>query len=162
MNISLDKIRGIGKDSLTLYVFNKAGFRTFESLLRFKEQENLLMNAIFKIKLEYQYESYSEMFWKKLFTRCINIINRCQYGTSYFPSVPNAFLCPISLKLMEDPVITPSGRSYERESITEWMMDHQNTDPMTRNIFCVDNLIPNLNLKEAIEDYKRDFATYRI
>lgn len=37
MNTTLDKIRGIGKDSLTLYVFNTAGFRTFESLLRFKE-----------------------------------------------------------------------------------------------------------------------------
>lgn len=162
MNTTLDKIRGIGKDSLTLCVFNTAGFRTFESLLRFKEQDNLLVDAIQKIKTETQYESHPERFWKKLLTRCINIIHRCQNGKSYFPSIPNAFLCPISLELMEDPVITPSGISYEREHITKWMMEHQNTDPLTRVAFSQEDLIPNLNLKEAIEDYKRDFTTYTI
>jgi len=120
------------------------------------------MDAIQKIKTETQYEKYPAQFWKKLLTRCINIIHRCQNGTSYFPSIPNAFLCPISLELMEEPVITPSGRSYDKENIIEWMTEHQNTDPMTRMIINEDDLIPNLNLKEAIEDYKRDFATYTI
>ena len=38
----------------------------------------------------------------------------CQYCEA-----PEFFTCPISMQVMRDPVVTPSGRSYERACIEE-------------------------------------------
>ena len=40
--------------------------------------------------------------------------------------------CTISLEIMEDPVITPYGFSYEDTKIKEWLESHT-TDPLCEN-----------------------------
>ena len=64
----------------------------------------------------------------------------------------SSFICPITNEIMEDPVITPDGITYEREAIEEWLINHD-TDPMTKNKLSKSNLVANLALKNAIEDY---------
>ena len=39
-------------------------------------------------------------------------------------------MCPISLEVMEDPVMCADGHSYERSAIIEWLSTH-NTSPVT-------------------------------
>jgi hypothetical protein len=34
---------------------------------------------------------------------------------------PDDFLCPISLEVMTDPIILPSGHTFERRSIQHWL-----------------------------------------
>ena len=74
---------------------------------------------------------------------------------------PADFKCPISLKLFQDPVICEDGITYEREEILKWFLQPasipplDNTmriSPMTKKIISM-NLIPNLALKNSIEDY---------
>lgn len=60
------------------------------------------------------------------------------------------FLCPISLEIMEDPVMTVDGSSYERASIEAWFQK-TDRDPLTNEIVTSKALIPNKALKSAIQ-----------
>ncbi|EMS59928.1 U-box domain-containing protein 16 [Triticum urartu] len=44
---------------------------------------------------------------------------------------PPDFRCPISLDLMRDPVVSSSGQTYDRESITRWFGAGKSTCPKT-------------------------------
>jgi Mg-chelatase subunit ChlD len=68
-------------------------------------------------------------------------------------SIPNEFMCPISMDLMTDPVMAPDGHTYERSAITEWLSTH-NTSPITRVHMTVAELQTNFALKNAIERWK--------
>lgn len=44
--------------------------------------------------------------------------------------IPAEYRCPITYKIMLNPVMTASGHVYEREAILEWFK-HHNTNPMS-------------------------------
>jgi hypothetical protein len=66
--------------------------------------------------------------------------------------IPQNYLCPISYEIMIDPVITPYGISYDRESIEKWLTD-KDFDPITHKKLNKNMLIPNYALKSLIEEY---------
>ena len=71
-------------------------------------------------------------------------------------NIPDEFICPITLEVMEDPVICNDGYTYERsaiESITG------NISPMTRQEIDKTNLIPNRALKNCISRYNEKLIT---
>ncbi|TMW61276.1 hypothetical protein Poli38472_013739 [Pythium oligandrum] len=51
--------------------------------------------------------------------------------------------CPLSLELMTDPVVTPSGHTYEREMIERHLDLNGQFDPMTRTPLTKTQLSPN-------------------
>jgi len=64
------------------------------------------------------------------------------------------FLCgKISFELMNDPVITPSGITYDRNDIEQHLHKVGRFDPVTRTELTIDQLIPNLAIKEVIENF---------
>ena len=65
----------------------------------------------------------------------------------------DSFICPINQTLMEDPVITPYGTTYERAAILNWLKKN-NTDPLTKKKLTKDMLITNYALRSAIQEYK--------
>jgi hypothetical protein len=65
------------------------------------------------------------------------------------PHMEGGVVCPLSLEVMHDPVISPSGISYEREWIERWLKDHE-TDPTTRLPLSQEDLVENRNLKHCI------------
>ena len=51
---------------------------------------------------------------------------------------PQAFFCPLTKQVLEDPVLDREGHTYERHAILEWL--HQTpTSPMTRKPMVVDD-----------------------
>lgn len=65
---------------------------------------------------------------------------------------PDYLTDPISFNLFVDPVVTKSGRSYERA----WLEQHLKTsatDPFSREALREDEIYPNLQLKAAAEDF---------
>lgn len=64
-------------------------------------------------------------------------------------AVPDWAQCPVSLELMLDPVVTPSGASFERAAI-EACLRTKAEDPLTRAPLTAAELIPNLGLRTAI------------
>lgn len=66
--------------------------------------------------------------------------------------IPNDFLCPINLSIMKDPVICTDGHTYERAAIEKWLASN-NTSPKTGMQLSSKTLIPNIALRNAIEEY---------
>ncbi|CAN4093243.1 unnamed protein product [Withania somnifera] len=67
--------------------------------------------------------------------------------------IPPYFRCPLSLELMENPVIIASGQTYEKASIRKWLDQGLNTCPKTRQVLSHSNLIPNYTVKALIENW---------
>ena len=66
----------------------------------------------------------------------------------------DSFICPINQTLMEDPVITPYGTTYERSAILNWLKRNK-TDPLTKKALSKEMLITNYALRSAIQEYKQ-------
>ncbi|KAL4131849.1 hypothetical protein QTP88_009096 [Uroleucon formosanum] len=67
--------------------------------------------------------------------------------------VPDYLCGNISYDILRDPVITPSGITYDRKDLEEHLMKVGHFDPVSRQHLTVDQLIPNLALKEAVEAF---------
>lgn len=67
-------------------------------------------------------------------------------------NAPHHYLCPISSELMLDPVICSDGYTYDRQSIDLWLTTH-GTSPMTNVPMSNEVMIPNLAVKETIQNY---------
>ena len=60
--------------------------------------------------------------------------------------------CPISQDVMQYPVCTPDGNTYDRDHIIEWIK-RNHTCPLTRLPLNINDLVPNKSLKCIIEGY---------
>ncbi|XP_048233215.1 E3 ubiquitin-protein ligase CHIP isoform X2 [Ricinus communis] len=67
--------------------------------------------------------------------------------------VPDYLCCKITLDIFRDPVITPSGISYERAVILDHLQKVGKFDPVTREPLDPSQLVSNLAIKEAVEAY---------
>ena len=70
-------------------------------------------------------------------------------------NIDNNFICPITLEVMKDPVICSDGHTYERSAIEKWLSTN-NCSPMTRQIITNNSLIPNIALRNIIQEYKKN------
>lgn len=80
--------------------------------------------------------------------------------SSCFNTTPEEFLCPISLKIMFDPVTIASGKTYERLWIEKWFNEGNDTCPKTRKKLPDLSMVPNAKIKECIADWCRKLGIY--
>ncbi|KAH8710004.1 U-box domain-containing protein [Phaeosphaeriaceae sp. PMI808] len=66
--------------------------------------------------------------------------------------VPDYLIDGITFEIMHDPVVTRNGRSYERATLIEHLK-RSPTDPLTRETLTVNDLRPNIALKEACTEF---------
>lgn len=64
--------------------------------------------------------------------------------------IPVHFACPISMELMQDPVMVATGHTYDRSSITRWLAQGNKTCPLTSLRLRHFELTPNFALRAAI------------
>ena len=74
----------------------------------------------------------------------------------YHEDIPDQFICPLTLDVMEDPLITREGKNFERQAIVEWLNQGNNTCPLTRQPLSLSKLIPNTTLRMKIVAWKKD------
>ncbi|GAB5362682.1 hypothetical protein AAMO2058_000818700 [Amorphochlora amoebiformis] len=60
-----------------------------------------------------------------------------------------SFRCPITLQVMQDPVVCADGHTYERNAIQHWLKKN-NRSPTTNLPLTSTNLIPNHCIRSAI------------
>ncbi len=75
-------------------------------------------------------------------------------------SVPAEFMDAITTEMMDDPVITCDGQTYDRRSIEEWLRN-KDTSPLTGARLASKTLTPNIALKKLIDDFKTHSARKR-
>ncbi|KAJ4953233.1 hypothetical protein NE237_030065 [Protea cynaroides] len=67
--------------------------------------------------------------------------------------VPDYLCCKITLDIFRDPIITPSGVTYERAVILDHLQKVGKFDPVTREPLEQHQLVPNLAIKEAVQAF---------
>lgn len=67
--------------------------------------------------------------------------------------IPHEWLCPITTEIMINPVIGRDGHTYEKEAIEKWL-DNKNISPITNEVMHKDGLVPNIVLRNIIQDQK--------
>ncbi|XP_066363093.1 E3 ubiquitin-protein ligase CHIP-like isoform X1 [Miscanthus floridulus] len=72
--------------------------------------------------------------------------------------VPDYLCCQITFEIFRDPVITPSGVTYERATLVEHLHKVGNFDPVTREPLKEHQLVPNLAIKEAVQAYLKEHS----
>ena len=70
-------------------------------------------------------------------------------------TAPRHFRCPITLCVMREPATTPAGITYERAALMRWL-DHQRTEPSTKQRLKRSHVVPNLTLRAMIEDWLQE------
>ena len=70
-----------------------------------------------------------------------------------FGEAPNFLVCPITQEVMEDPVFTSDGHTFERSAIESWLSNNC-TNPMTGSEMPDKNLTPNFAIREACDAYR--------
>jgi STIP1 homology and U-box containing protein 1 len=71
--------------------------------------------------------------------------------------IPLSITCPITLDIFNEPVVTPSGNTYEKRYLLEFCAKIGSKDPVTKENFASFQLIDNLNVKSAAEGFKQAF-----
>ncbi|KAL5557304.1 hypothetical protein UlMin_039540 [Ulmus minor] len=74
------------------------------------------------------------------------------------PVLPEEFRCPISSRLMYDPVVIASGQTYERMWIQKWFDEGHDTCPKTDMKLPHMSLTPNVVIKELISSWCTEYG----
>lgn len=77
-------------------------------------------------------------------------------GTVSFPH--KRFHCPLTKKVMEDPLVSKQGHSFERNAILEYLNDMGPTCPVTKEPLYPSGLIPNSKLRWEIGQWQLHYG----
>lgn len=66
------------------------------------------------------------------------------------PTPPEDFICPLSSRLLYDPVVIDSGQTFERVWIQKWFNEGHDTCPKTKRKLSHFSLTPNVSMKNLI------------
>jgi hypothetical protein len=64
--------------------------------------------------------------------------------------IPSDFICPITLEVMVDPLMTRTGFNFERAAILGWLEQGSGSCPLTREPLATSDLTTNRRLKTHI------------
>ncbi|MBA0757964.1 hypothetical protein Gotri_021006 [Gossypium trilobum] len=76
-----------------------------------------------------------------------------QLGSEEQCHPPSYFICPIFQEVMQDPHVAADGFTYEAEALRGWLDSGHDTSPMTNIKLAHSNLVPNLALRSAIQEW---------
>ena len=79
--------------------------------------------------------------------------------TALVSTAPKDFICPITLDLVEDPVVCADGMTYERIAIEQWFASGKATSPVTNARLTHTHLVPNRALRSATQQWMLEQAT---
>jgi len=71
---------------------------------------------------------------------------------------PDCFCCVLTFEVFRDPVVAPSGNSYERSALEEHLKKVGPFDPVTRAPTTLDDLRPNVALRNAAHAWLNEHA----
>jgi STIP1 homology and U-box containing protein 1 len=72
------------------------------------------------------------------------------------PEVPEHLKCPLSWEPLLDPVVAPSGLTYEKAVILDHLRRGNKFEPVTREPLTADQLYPNKGVRDAVDIYAEE------
>ncbi|KAJ1270509.1 hypothetical protein BS78_06G057300 [Paspalum vaginatum] len=68
--------------------------------------------------------------------------------------VPEFFFCPVSDKVMENPVVVATGKTVDGSALEEWRSEHGRICPVTGEVLAHTMFIPNILIKLCIARWR--------
>ncbi len=158
VTMALRDIEGIGQQAVD--VLEAAEFKTIKQLRCFDDGGYRRIWSAIEAREERERDAYPRSYWRRLMTRCIDIIYRVR-SSEAADFVPVQYMCPITLDWFQDPVIVASGASYSRHAIEEHLVD-SHLDPLTRKDLTGHPAYDNIALRDAVEHYRLHQQRFRI
>ncbi|XP_012159781.1 ubiquitin conjugation factor E4 B isoform X2 [Ceratitis capitata] len=93
--------------------------------------------------------------FRSLIAKAHDIYVANQLAEDECADAPDEFKDPLMDTLMSDPVILPSGTIMDRAIITRHLLN-SSTDPFNRQTLTEDMLVPNTELKERIDAWRKE------
>ncbi|XP_061397398.1 ubiquitin conjugation factor E4 B [Musca vetustissima] len=93
--------------------------------------------------------------FRALISKAHDIYVANQQSEDECADAPDEFKDPLMDTLMSDPVVLPSGTIMDRAIITRHLLN-SNTDPFNRQPLTEDMLVPNIELKERIDAWRKE------
>ncbi|CCG23907.1 hypothetical protein CORT_0E03180 [Candida orthopsilosis Co 90-125] len=84
----------------------------------------------------------------------VSLLSMGEVDDNVVDDAPDYLLDPISFEILTDPVVTPSGITYEKEEILNHINSKGKYDPISKQPLSKDQLYPNLIIKDTVEAYK--------
>ena len=69
-------------------------------------------------------------------------------------TIPDDFICPITLDLMVDPVVAADSHTYDRGAIQKWFDGGSSTSPKTGAELTATELYPNYTVRGQIRTWQ--------
>jgi hypothetical protein len=69
---------------------------------------------------------------------------------------PEEYLCPLTLDVMTDPVMSKYGQSFERSEILRWLRSGHGVCPLSRRPLSLQDLVTNHALKLRISEWRKE------
>lgn len=95
-----------------------------------------------------------------------NSVKALPHVAHFVEPLYETFFCPLTKKIMDEPVTIESGVTYEKKAISEWFEKHQHTDeifcPVTSQKLVSRVFNSNIALKCTIEQWKERNEVARI
>ena len=108
-------------------------------------------NTYNKVKIDSETSEIFDDFVNNKLKKAKEIVDKNKIN---YDDAPEEFLDPLTFVLMEDPIILPTSHmNIDRKTIEEYLLTNP-TDPFNRNPLTKEELIPNVELKKRIDDYK--------
>jgi len=70
-----------------------------------------------------------------------------------------AFFCSFTGEIMQDPVVTADGQTFDRAFIERWL-ERNDTSPATGLKLPSKTLVPNIALRQAVEEWEQAYALH--
>lgn len=71
-------------------------------------------------------------------------------------NVDPSFICPLTLEIMNQPLMSKHGFNFERSAILEWLSRGNKNCPLTRKPLEISKLVPNHALQGRILAWKQE------
>ena len=69
---------------------------------------------------------------------------------------PSEFVCPLTLDVMNDPIMTKYGQSYERSALLEWLQSGHGVCPLSRRPLHLQDIVTNHGLRMKVEEWRKE------
>jgi hypothetical protein len=84
-----------------------------------------------------------------------SISSDCTDQDEFNIDIPESFICPLTLEIYRDPLMSRCGKNFERKAIVEWLDRGNYSCPLTRQPLSLSLLVPNAKLRIEVEEWKR-------
>ena len=134
-------------EEFTKLIVKEESFYKYDNFLKAIK----VKNGYYKVKVDF---NTSEIFDNLVYNKINKAKENIDKNTINYDDAPDEFKDPLLFEIMDDPMILPTSHmNVDRKFIEEYLLVNP-IDPFNRNPLTKEELIPNVELKKKIDQYK--------